>query len=137
MADFVKNGHFLGSGMTCDWGLFVFLVSTVRWLCLLKEQTRPGHSWPKKWLFFTKSAVKKSNSYFLVKVLICPNSLNVRASTNVKRGQKFQMHQDLSGSTHVLIRFWSCFSRNFWPLLTFVDALTSKEFGHVKTLTQK
>ena len=30
MADFVKNGHFFGSGMTCDRVLFVLLVSIVR-----------------------------------------------------------------------------------------------------------
>ena len=41
MANFVKNGHFLGSGMTCDRVLFVLLVSRVILLCLLKEQTRP------------------------------------------------------------------------------------------------
>ena len=38
MADLVKNGHFFGSGMTCDRVLFVLLVSRVILLCL---QTRP------------------------------------------------------------------------------------------------
>ena len=47
------------------------------------------------------------------------------------------IHRDMSGSTHVPIGFWSGSSWNFWPLLTSVDALTSKEFGHVKTLTKK
>ena len=41
---------------------------------------------PKKWLFFTKLAINNSDSYFLVKVLTCPNFLDVRASTDVKRG---------------------------------------------------
>ena len=49
---------------------------------------------PKKWPFFTKLAIKNSNSYFLVKVLTCPNFLDVRASTDVKRGQKFQLEPD-------------------------------------------
>ena len=49
---------------------------------------------PKKWPFFTKLAVKNSNSYFLVKVLTCPNFLDVRASTDFKRGQKFQLEPD-------------------------------------------
>ena len=45
---------------------------------------------PKKWPFFTKSAIKKSNC-FLVKILTCPNSLSVRASTDVESGRKFQL----------------------------------------------
>ena len=73
MADFVKNGHFLGSGMTCDRVLFVLLESRVI-------------SDPKKWPFF-----KKFKSLFLVKISTCPNSLIVRASTDVKSGQKFQL----------------------------------------------
>ena len=49
---------------------------------------------PKKWPLFTKSAIKNSNSYFLTKILTCPNFLDVRASTDVKRGQKFQLEPD-------------------------------------------
>ena len=48
MADLVKNGHFLGSGMTCDRVLFVLVVM------------RPPKN--EKWLFSTKSV--NSNSYF-------------------------------------------------------------------------
>ena len=48
-----------------------------------------------------------------------------------------QIHRDLSGSTHVLIGFWSGSSWSFWPLLMSVDALTSKKFGHVKILVKK
>ena len=77
MADLVKNGHFLGSGMTYDRVLFVLLESRVI-------------SDPKKWPFFTKSALKNSNP-LLVKISTCPNSLIVRASTDVKSGQKFQL----------------------------------------------
>ena len=86
--NFVKNGHYFGSGMTCDRVLFVLLVSRVILLFLLKEQTRPDRRsfLTKKWPFFTKLAVRNSNSYFLVKVLTCPTSLDVRASTDVKRG---------------------------------------------------
>ena len=36
------------------------------------------------------------------------------------------IQRDLSGSTHVLIRFWSGSSWNFWPLLTSVDAVNAK-----------
>ena len=78
MADFVKNGHFLGSEMT-----------------LLSKRTNKTRSQvipdPKKWPFFTKSAIKNSNPNFLVTILTCPNSLSVRASTDVESGQKFQL----------------------------------------------
>ena len=81
MADFVKNGHFLGSRMT-----------------LFSKSTNKTHSQvipdPQKWPFFTKSAIKNSNFYFLTKILKCPNSLDVRASTDVKRAQKFQLEPD-------------------------------------------
>ena len=75
MADYVKNGHFLEQKRTNK----------------TRSQVIPD---PKKWPFFTKLAIKNSNSYFLVKVLTCPNSLDVRASTDVKRGQKFQLEPD-------------------------------------------
>ena len=45
-------------------------------------------------LLFIKSAIKNSNSYLLTKILTCPNFLDVRASTDVKRGQKFQLEPD-------------------------------------------
>ena len=71
--------------------LFVNLVSTVRWLCLLKEQTRPNRRsfLTTKMAVFDKISHKKFKFYFLVKILTYPNYLNVRASTDVKSGQKF------------------------------------------------
>ena len=73
MADLVKNGHFFGSGMTCDRVLFVLLESRVI-------------SDPKKMAIFHKIGHKKFKSLFLVRI-----SLIVRASTDVKSGQKFQL----------------------------------------------
>ena len=69
MADLVKNRHFFGSGMTCELVLFV----------------------NKNRLFFTKSAIKNTNPNVFHKILTCPNSLSVRAFTDVKSGQKFQL----------------------------------------------
>ena len=92
--DFVKNSHFFGSGMTCE-VLFVLLVSRVILLCLLKKTNKTQSQVipdPKKWPFFTKSAITKSNSYFFTKILTCPNFLDVRASTNVKRGQNSNLN---------------------------------------------
>ena len=83
--------------MTCDRVLFVLLVSTED-DGLLTKTTNKTRSQVipdlKKRPFFTKSAIKNSNSYFLTKILTCPNSLDVRASTDVKRGQKFQLEPD-------------------------------------------
>ena len=42
-------------------------------------------------LFFTKLAIKNLNFQFWVKILVCPNFLGVRASTDVERGPKFQL----------------------------------------------
>ena len=78
MTHFVKNGHFLGSGMT-----------------LLSKRTNKTRSQvipdPKKMAIFDKIGHRKFKFYFLVKILTCPNSLSVRASTDVKSGQKFQL----------------------------------------------
>ena len=97
MADFVKNGHFFGSGMTCDRVLFVLLVSRAILLCLLKEQTRPDRRsfLTQNMSVFHKIGNKKFNFfYFLTKSLTYRNSLDVRASTDVKMDQKFQLEPD-------------------------------------------
>ena len=78
MANFVKNGHFWGSGMTCDRVLFVLVVMRA----ILDPKKK------EKWSFSTKLAIKIQ--IFFVKIK-CPNSLSVRASTDVKSGQKFQL----------------------------------------------
>ena len=102
--------------MTCK-VLFVLLVSRVILLCLLKKQTRPNHRsflTPKKWPFFTKSAITKSNSYFFTKILTCPNFLDVRASTNVKRGQNSNLNLIKIGSEHDKTRCISvCYKEHF------------------------
>ena len=46
---------------------------------------------PKKLPFFTKLAIKDPNFQFWVKILVCPNFLGIRASTDVERGPKFQL----------------------------------------------
>ena len=46
---------------------------------------------PKKLPFFAKLAIKNPNFQFWVKILVCPNFLGVRASTDVKSDQKFQV----------------------------------------------
>ena len=43
---------------------------------------------------FCKIGCKNSNSYFFVKVLTCPTILDVRPSTEVKRGWKVQLEPD-------------------------------------------
>ena len=92
MANFAKNGHFL---VRNDLRSGLVLVSRVSLMCLLKKQTRPDRNPdPKIWPFFTILAVKNFNSYFLVKVLTCPNSLDIRASTDIERVQKFQLEPD-------------------------------------------
>ena len=90
LANFVKNGHFL---VRNDLRSGLVLVSRVILLCLLKEQTRPRRSFlTQKMAFFHKIYCKNSNSFLLVKVLSCPNFLDVRASTNVKRGQNSNLN---------------------------------------------
>ena len=81
----------LRSGLVCSFSKQSHLTVLTKRTNKTWSQVIPD---PKKWPFFTKLAVKNSNSYFLVKVLTCPNSLDVRASTNVKRGQKFQLEPD-------------------------------------------
>ena len=44
-----------------------------------------------KMAIFQKLAIKNSNSYFLVNILTIPNFWGLRAYTNVKSGQKFQL----------------------------------------------
>ena len=69
---------------------------------------------PKKWPFFTKSAITKSNSYFFTKILTCPNFLDVRASTNVKRGQNSNLNLIKIGSEHDKTRCISvCYKEHF------------------------
>ena len=41
--------------------------------------------------FSTKSVLKNPNPYFFLKILTFPNSLSLRASTDVKTGQKFEL----------------------------------------------
>ena len=97
MANFVKNGHFfwvrndLRSGLVCSFSKQSHLTMLTKRTNKTRSQVIPD---PKKWPFFTKSAIKNSNSYFLTKILTCPNFLDVRASTDVKRGQKFQLEPD-------------------------------------------
>ena len=50
---------------------------------------------------FNKISHKKFKFLFFDQNLTCPNSLDVRASTDVKRGQKFQLEPDQN-----LIRTW-------------------------------
>jgi hypothetical protein len=77
MANFVKNCHFLWSGMT-----------------LLNKKTNKTRSQvipdPKKWPFFKKWAIKNSKPYFFGQNFDMSKCLSVRASTDIKSGQKFQ-----------------------------------------------
>ena len=80
MANFVENDHF--SFFWVRYGSHYYKN---------KQDPIAGHSWPQKMAIFDKIGHKKFKFYFLVKILTCPNSLSVRASTDVKSGQKFQL----------------------------------------------
>ena len=95
-ANFVKNGHFLvrndlRSGLVCSFSKNSKMTLLTKRTNKTRSQVIPD---PKKSPFSTKSAIKNPNHYFLANFLTCPYSLDVRPSTDVESGRKFQLEHD-------------------------------------------